>query len=342
MKNNKKESRERKNNNKTIEKIEKNNNIKIFVIVIVFVLIISIIIYCILTNRKADVSKIKYGTFESSEIQYKVQYKTKEDGMKYILFTIPGVDDCNENIEFVKKEIDNDNNLNLYFDFRYSCGVCAPSDKTFEIPVSDNDNINEIKAYHRVVSTEECDSDIVYKPIMYIYPNKEMDLTIKFKNDKLLTHTYPKYSDSWNIHVDSNGNIYDYKTNRSYYALYWEAIDNSNVNMNEGFVVEGKDTVKFLEEKLEYLGLNEREINEFIVYWIDKLENNKYNYIRFRNIEEVNEYMPLEFSVNPDTLIRVIMDYKPLNEKINVNEQKLDKNVRSGFTVVEWGGHKIN
>lgn len=342
MKNNKKESRERKNNNKTIEKIEKNSNIKIFVIVIVFVLIISTIIYCILTNRKADVSKIKYGTFESNEIQYKVQYKTKEDGMKYILFTIPGVDDCSENIEFVKKEIDNDNNLNLYFDFRYSCGVCAPFDKTFEIPVSDNDNINEIKAYHRVVSTEECDSDIVYKPIMYIYPNKEMDLTIKFKNDKLLTHTYPKYSDSWNIHVDSNGNIYDYKTNRNYYALYWEAIDNSNINMNDGFVVEGKDTVKFLEEKLEYLGLNEREINEFIVYWIDKLENNKYNYIRFRNIEEVNEYMPLEFSVNPDTLIRIIMDYKPLNEKINVNEQKLDKNVRSGFTVVEWGGHKIN
>ena len=37
MKNNKKESRERKNNNKTIERIEKNNNIKIFVIVIVFV-----------------------------------------------------------------------------------------------------------------------------------------------------------------------------------------------------------------------------------------------------------------------------------------------------------------
>ena len=46
---------------------------------------------------------------------------------------------------------------------------------------------------------EECDSDIAYKPIMYVYPTKEMDLTIKLKNDKLLTHTYPKYNDSWNI-----------------------------------------------------------------------------------------------------------------------------------------------
>ena len=33
MKNNKKESRERKNNNKTIKKIEKNNNVKIFIFV---------------------------------------------------------------------------------------------------------------------------------------------------------------------------------------------------------------------------------------------------------------------------------------------------------------------
>ena len=146
MKNNKKESRERKNNNKTIKKIEKNNNVKIFIFVIVFVLIISTIIYYILINRKTDIFKTKYGTFESSEIQYKAEYKTKEDGVKYILFTIPGVDDCNEKIEFVKKEVDSNNNLNLYFDFRYSCGVCAPHDKTFEIPVSDNENINEIKA----------------------------------------------------------------------------------------------------------------------------------------------------------------------------------------------------
>ena len=35
------------------------------------------------------------------------------------------------------------------------------------------------------------------------------------------------------------------------------------------------------------------------------------------------------------------MDYKPLKEKINVKEQVLEKNTRSGFTVVEWGGRKI-
>lgn len=111
--------------------------------------------------------------------------------------------------------------------------------------------------------------------------------------------------------------------------------------MNEGFVVKGGQTVTFLENKLSYLGLNDKEINEFIVYWLNKMEDNNYNFIRFRTMEEINEYMPLEFSQKPDTLIRVIMDFKPLTEKLDVKEQKLEKVERKGFTIVEWGGREI-
>ena len=35
------------------------------------------------------------------------------------------------------------------------------------------------------------------------------------------------------------------------------------------------------------------------------------------------------------------MEYKPLDEKINVKEQVLEKVERNGFTVVEWGGSDI-
>lgn len=71
------------------------------------------------------------------------------------------------------------------------------------------------------------------------------------------------------------------------------------------------------------------------------MEDNNYNFIRFRTMEEINEYMPLEFSQKPDTLIRVIMDFKPLTEKLDVKEQKLEKVERKGFTIVEWGGREI-
>ena len=181
-----------------------------------------------------------------------------------------------------------------------------------------------------------------YKPIIYIYPQREINLKIRLGNKKKLTHTYPKYNNEWNVKVSTDGNIYDYKTNRNYYALYWEGIDDSIIDESEGFLVQGSDTTNFLEEKLEYLGLNEREIEEFIIYWLPKLENNKYNYIRFRTTDEVNKYMPLYVNKEPDTLIRIIMDFKPLNNKIKIKEQKLVKQERKGFTIIEWGGRILN
>ena len=50
--------------------------------------------------------------------------------------------------------------------------------------------------------------------------------------------------------------------------------------------------------------------------------------------------MPLEFSTKPDTLIRVLMQYKPLDKYIKIKEQKLNTPERRGFVAVEWGGRK--
>ncbi len=199
--------------------------------------------------------------------------------------------------------------------------------------------ISSLNSYFHV----EVNGNIVTddKPMLYVYPTEDMDLTIKLKNDNLITYSYPKYNNEWSVHATVDGNLYDYETGRNYYALFWEGIDNNIYDMNEGFVVTGKDTVKFLEEKLSILGLNDREINEFIVYWLPKMEDNKYNYIRFRTEDEINTYMPIEFSSNPDTLIRIYMDFKGLDKKVNIKEQKLTSVSREGFTVVEWGGREL-
>ena len=111
--------------------------------------------------------------------------------------------------------------------------------------------------------------------------------------------------------------------------------------MNEGFIVKGEDTIKFLEEKLEILGLNEREAEEFIVYWLPKLESNKYNFIRFQTEEEINNNMPLEITPKPDTVIRIVMEFKGIEEPIQIQEQKLSIPQREEFTVVEWGETEI-
>lgn len=92
---------------------------------------------------------------------------------------------------------------------------------------------------------------------------------------------------------------------------------------------------------MQILGLNEREIEEFIIYWLPILQKNEYNYIRFASSEETNKNMPLNVEPNPDTTIRVLMTYKGLKEPIDIKEQKLVTPNREGFTVVEWGGTEI-
>lgn len=184
-------------------------------------------------------------------------------------------------------------------------------------------------------------NNIAYKPIIYLYPEEEMQISVKLGRKEKITCSYPEYKDGWNVIAKTDGTLVDVKTGRNLYALYWEGIHSEKCDLTEGFVVARKDTISFLEEKLEQLGLNERESEEFIVYWLPRLQENKYNYIRFATMEEINKNMPLEFSVEPDTLIRVLMQYKKIDKYIEVKEQKLETPERKGFTVVEWGGTEI-
>jgi hypothetical protein len=185
-------------------------------------------------------------------------------------------------------------------------------------------------------------SSTIAKPIIYLYPTEETEITVSVGYPNQLTCSYPKYTTGWNVLAKSNGDLIDLDTGRSLYSLYYESSSVVKFKVEEdGFIVKGDEVAEFLEEKLAILGLTEREAEEFIVYWLPILQENKYNYIRFATEEEINENMPLEFSVEPDTLIRVLMTYKGLNKPIEVKEQKLETPERIGFVAVEWGGTEI-
>lgn len=180
------------------------------------------------------------------------------------------------------------------------------------------------------------------KPIIYLYPTEETNVTVKLLKSKNLTCSYPKYQDCWNVLAKPNGDLTDLSTNRNLYSLYYESKNEENFKIeDEGFVVKGENSAEFLEEKLAILGLTEREAEEFIVYWLPKLETNKYNYIRFATSDEINQNMPLEISPKPDSTIRVLMIFKGLENPINVEEQKLTTPNRTEFVAVEWGGTEI-
>lgn len=181
-----------------------------------------------------------------------------------------------------------------------------------------------------------------HKPIIYLYPKEVTKVSVELGYTNKITSSYPKYTDGWNVLASPNGDLVDLNTNRNLYSLYYENENNIDFKVEDyGFVVKGEDTAKFLEEKLEILGLTEREAEEFIIYWLPKLEVNKYNYIRFATEDELNANMPLQINPIPDTTIRVLMTYKGLNKQINVEEQQLKTPERNGFVAVEWGGTEI-
>lgn len=177
------------------------------------------------------------------------------------------------------------------------------------------------------------------KPIIYLYPEEEIEVSVKLGSPEKLAISYPLYDDGWEVLARPTGELKDLKTGRELYSLYWEGNSKDFEVTDEGFVVPRDEAAEFLEDKLAILGLTERETEEFIVYWLPKMMENEYNYVRFATTEEIEDYMPLIIDPSPDTSIRVLMVLRGLDKPVSVIEQELGPTPeRNGFTVVEWGG----
>lgn len=175
------------------------------------------------------------------------------------------------------------------------------------------------------------------KPVLYLYPTKKTNVTVSLEGFSPLTTTYPKYHNLWEVTAYSNGNLYD-KDGNYYYALYWEEESPRLVDFSTGFYVEKKDATKFLEEKLKLIGLNQKERNEFIMYWLPVLEKNGKNLVYFELTDELESYTHLNIKPIPDSLLRVTIHIKKVDHNPNIKEEQLKSFTRSGFTAVEWGG----
>ena len=175
------------------------------------------------------------------------------------------------------------------------------------------------------------------KPVLYLYPQEKMNVSVTFDKEYLLQTTYPKFNGSWDVEVFPDGSIYD-KDGKYYYALYWDEKNTNNVKFNEGFYVEDDEAIEFLEEKLSIIGLNDRERNEFIMYWLPILEKNKKSLVYFELTEEKQKYNELKIEPKPDSLLRLTIHIKKVYRKKDIKEQYLPTFNRKGFIAVEWGG----
>lgn len=188
------------------------------------------------------------------------------------------------------------------------------------------------------VQTEQQEPVALYYPEIvtwsaYFYPEAAAEVAVP-RPDGELTFAYPSCAEGWSFTAQPDGTLTD--GDRTFYSLRWEGHDKSGWPMDEGFCVAGADTAAFLEEQLPKLGLNPREIQDFLLCWLPRMEGNPWNAISFQWGEALPDITPA-----PDTAIRVFMLCKPLDAPVEMTRQTLTAPQRAGFTAVFWGGGVI-
>jgi hypothetical protein len=178
------------------------------------------------------------------------------------------------------------------------------------------------------------------KPVIYLYPEKKTEVAVQLDYKGELHFTYPEYQNGWEVMAYPDGKIIDAKDGREYSYLFWDGHTNINWDLSKGFVVKGSETREFLQNQLAAMGLQPKEYNEFIVYWLPRMKNNPYNLIHFSEAQ-YEELAQLKINPQPDAILRVFMVWKSLDQALEIEPQEFPEFERKGFTVVEWGGAEV-
>lgn len=171
------------------------------------------------------------------------------------------------------------------------------------------------------------------KPAIYLYPTEDSFVNVQLEINGIITKTIPRHNNGWSVFVTKDGLIED-----QYDYLFYEALLR-NVKLPEtGWVVRSEDLSQWFDINLDKLGLNNREKTQFIEYWLKELPSASYYEIKLLEEAFLDENMRLNISPKPDTIIRLIFNFRPLKKSIQIPEPIIITPQREGFTVVEWGG----
>lgn len=179
------------------------------------------------------------------------------------------------------------------------------------------------------------------KPVIYLYPEQETKVNVQLSFNGTLTSTYPTLpSEGWTVTAQPDGTLTD-EEGRSYRYLFWEGVADVDWKQDSGFLVKAEDAREFLEGSLTQLGLNELEQNDFITYWLPKLEKNGESFVTFA-AEQYTDNAVLTVTPQPDSVLRVQMLISKVDDSNRaafqkLPEQELPRFEREGFVLVEWG-----
>ncbi len=176
------------------------------------------------------------------------------------------------------------------------------------------------------------------KPVIYLYPQTTTNVDVTLQPAGGFTKSEPVYHSGWHVTAQPNGALLNLADRKTYPYLFWEGRGGLYPTPTKGFVVARNNIHEFLVSALAKLGLNQNETSDFLAFWEPRMQGSSYYRISFYGNRMMDQLAPLIVSPPPDTVIRILMDYEPLNQPIHLSPQTLSAPARHGFTVIEWGG----
>ncbi|MBK8805626.1 MAG: hypothetical protein IPO21_02805 [Bacteroidales bacterium] len=183
---------------------------------------------------------------------------------------------------------------------------------------------------------DDCDDcTTVKKPNIYIYPSEQIDLTVKlnFPMGGKVVASIPDYGKGWNITVDTSGMI-----NNTYSFLFYESKQPDIWQRSYGWNVQTDKLESFFRQNMTDYGFKGREIEDFIEYWIPRLNDYTSYSIYPQTQSLIEEVIQLDFSKQPENILRLFYVVEGSNQlKDNLTIPTIDSFKREGYFATEWG-----
>ena len=197
----------------------------------------------------------------------------------------------------------------------------------------------------KMVAFNEIDSEEVYhcvpteceltgKPNVYLYPTAplQLQLEVTFPQGGQITKSVPEYGSGWDVFVQPDGLI-DYR----YDYLFYESTQLSQFQHTHGWCVEKADLETFFRSNMALYQFNKNEINDFVKYWVPRLNFSEYYNIYPQTNSIIDDAIKLKFSVQPDNIIRLFYGIFPTDNYESLPALTIPDFKREGFVVTEWG-----
>lgn len=172
---------------------------------------------------------------------------------------------------------------------------------------------------------------------LYIYPLQETNISIKANNSVYRTSP-PDKSGSWDVTAFPDGKLLT-QDGQLYSKIEYDYTSNPT-SLNSGIIATQENLAEKLAWYADQLGLNKKEKQDFVGFWSEKLRGiAPFIQISHFSRSESLKINSFDISPQPDTLIPVVMYFRPLQLPSKLQDPVFEPILeRKGFTVVDWSG----